>query len=170
MKPPAQADNGPTESQPQPQGNSKPDPKPRPQPQPSPESALPWIAEVKSGCAAYKSAPNEIKKSAVFNEVKALVARTTVESVRGKLKQLSTNQGGSEVTIRIDVGDVEFTTEGLFSAIKKGTPVYDAAAEMKIGQCVIFSAEKLKPSSITEQSQVCDTEYFATFTKLAPCE
>ena len=132
-------------------------------------SQLPWVAEVHSNCERYKSAPNEIKKSAIFNDNSSLVAKSSVKNMKGKLSRLSTNQGGDELTLEIDVGDVEFSTEGLLSPIKKGSAVYNAAAEMTKGQCVIFSASGFKASSMVEQSQVCDTEYFATFTALSSC-
>jgi hypothetical protein len=88
---------------------------------------------------------------------------------RGTLAQLSTNQGGSELTLGIKVGEVEFTTEALFAPVKKGSPVYKAAAELREGQCVVFSADKLEPSSMLEESKVCDLDYFANFTAMKPC-
>jgi hypothetical protein len=115
-------------------------------------------------------APNEIKKSAIFGDNKALLAGTNVVSVRGKLRGLQTNQGGSELKLTIQVGHVEFTTESLLSPVKKGSAVYTAASEMRTGQCVVFSADRLRPSSMSERSQVCDTDYFASFTSLASCE
>ena len=132
-------------------------------------SQLPWLADVKANCSRYKSAPNEIKKSAIFNDNASTVSHATVKNVRGKLARLSTSQGGDELTIEIDVGDAEFSTEGLLSPIKKGSAIYNAAADLTQGQCVIFSATGLKSSSMVEQSKVCDPEYFATFTALAPC-
>jgi hypothetical protein len=133
------------------------------------QAALPWVAEVHANCERYKGAPNEIKKSAIFNENAALVAKASVKSVKGKLARLSTNQGGDELTIEVDVGDVELSTEGLMSPIRKGSAIYTAASEMSTGQCVVFSADHFKPSSLVEQSKVCDTEYFANFTALAAC-
>ena len=133
------------------------------------QSALPWVTEVRSNCERYKSAPNEIKKSAIFNDNAALVSKASVKNVKGRLARLSTNQGGDELTIEVDVGDVEFATEGLMSPIKKGSGIYNAASEMSTGQCVVFSADHFKPSSMVEQSKVCDTEYFANFTSLAAC-
>jgi hypothetical protein len=134
------------------------------------ESGLPFIKEVKANCDKYKSAPNEIKKSAIFKANEEQLSAVSLKDVRGKLKSMRTSQGGGELTIRIDVGSVEFTTESLFAAIKKGSPVYDAVTDMTEGQCVIFSAEGLKASSVVEQSQVCDTEYFAKFTSVKGCK
>lgn len=139
---------------------------------PEPNAAtptFPWIATVKANCAAYKAAPNQIKKSATFRANQELLASTGVQNARGKLTTLSTNQGGSELTLTIKINDVEFQTEGLFAPIKQGSAVYNAAADMKEGQCVVFSARKLKAASMTEQAQVCDLDYFADFTSLVPC-
>lgn len=56
-----------------------------------------------------------------------------VKGPRGKLTTLSTNQGGSELTIEIEVGDdVEFKTEALFSPIRKAPAVYNAAADLRL--------------------------------------
>ncbi len=120
-------------------------------------------------CAEYRTAPNEIKKSAIFNAHKSFVARTKLADVRGTLTEISTNQGGGELKLSIKVGDAEFVTEALLAPVKKGSRVYRAAAEMHEGQCVIFSADKLEPSSMVEESKICDTDYFASFTALKPC-
>ncbi|EYF05991.1 hypothetical protein [Chondromyces apiculatus] len=138
-------------------------------PAPGP-SELPWLATVKENCAEYRDAPNDIKRSAIFNAHKSFVRAMKLTDVRGTLTTISTNQGGSDLTLKIEVGDdVEFTTEALFAPVKKGSQVYRAAAEMREGQCVVFSADKLEPSSMMEMSKVCDTEYFANFTSLKPC-
>lgn len=92
-----------------------------------------------------------------------------MQNARGRLTGLSTNQGGSELTITIKADDVEFQTEGLFAPITQGSAVYNVAADMKTGQCVVFSAKRLKAASMTERAQVCDLKYFADFTSLAPC-
>jgi hypothetical protein len=88
---------------------------------------------------------------------------------RGKLTMIYTNQGGSDLKLTIDVGRVEFTTESLFSPMPRGSSVCNAAADMKEGECVDFSATNLAPASFLERAQVCDLEYFAVFTSLAPC-
>lgn len=134
------------------------------------DEQLPWVETVASNCAAYKAAPNEIKKSAIFNQNTTLVSKTKVANVKGTLTRLATTQGGEELSLRIKVGSVEFHTESLFGPIKKGSAVYAAASELAERQCVVFSASSLKPSSLVEQSQVCDPEYFAVFTNIAPCQ
>lgn len=133
-------------------------------------NAFPWAEQVKQNCAAYDAAPNEIKKSAVFRTNNKLLDGVSIESARGKLTRLRTNQGGSELSIQVKADGVEFSTESLFSAIKQGTLVYEAASEMKVGDCVVFSVKKIKSSSMSERSQVCDLEYFADFTSLASCK
>jgi hypothetical protein len=133
-------------------------------------AGLPFISEVKANCDKYKSAPNDIKKSAIFTANEETLSTVSLKDVRGVLKSMRTTQGGGELSIRIDVGEVEFKTESLFAAIKKGTPVYDAVTDMTVDQCVVFSAEGLKASSVVEKSKVCDTEYFAKFTSVKPCK
>lgn len=134
------------------------------------EAQLPWLATVRSNCEAYNAAPNEIKKSAVFRKNKAHLKTVSVKDVKGKLKSMSTDQGGSEVTLRIMVGSVEFATESLMGAIKRGSNVYKQVTDLTEGQCVIFSAKKIEAKSMMEQSKVCDFEYFAKFTDVKPCQ
>jgi hypothetical protein len=134
------------------------------------ESQLPWLGAAKSNCASYMLAANEIKKSAIFTENTALLSAATVQKVRGKLTRISTNRGGTELRLQVIVGRVEFNTESLFGPVKKGTDVYAAASDLAEGQCVIFSGNRIKASSISERAQVCDTEYFINFTSLEPCQ
>lgn len=130
---------------------------------------FPWLATVRDNCARYKDAPNEIKKSAIFGDNTALLGKVTVSGAKGRLSSLTTNKGGSDLRLVIKSGDVEFATESLLSPIKKGTPVYNAAAELRQGACVVFSARNLKASSMAERSRVCDAEYFVDFTSVGPC-
>lgn len=131
---------------------------------------LPWLADVASNCAAYSAAPNDIKKSSVFRENEMLLSRTSVNNAQGRLETLRTNQGGSELSLRIKVGNASFATESLFAPIKEGSAVYRAASDMKVGQCVRFSAGPIKAASLSERAMVCDFDYFATFTSVAPCD
>lgn len=133
-------------------------------------AALPWMSTVIENCAAYKAAPNDIKKSDVFNRNQAHLTGVNVADARGTLTMLSTSQGGDELRLGIKVGDVEFKTGSLFYAINRGSPVYAAASEMTRGQCVIFSASNIKAASLMERSQVCDFEYLANISSLAPCQ
>jgi hypothetical protein len=132
-------------------------------------AAVPWVASVQQNCEAYKAAPNEIKKSDVFRANDEVLSAASLNQVRGKLTRMRTNQGGSELDLTIEVGGVEFKTESLLEAIKRGTPVYEAASAMQEGQCVTFTADKVRSSSLVEQSKVCDLEYFANFTRLSNC-
>ena len=172
-------DHGPARQQPPP-----PPPAPveqvAPAPVPKPASAapkaaptpsdLPWVAAVKANCDAYKAAPNEIKKSAIFNANEAAVTAARIVDARGVLAQLKTNQGGADATLEIHSGDVVFRTVPFAAyAIAKGSPIYDAAAELAVGQCVIFSADKVHATSLSEMAKVCSTEYAARITALKAC-
>lgn len=139
------------------------------QEEPAPESQLPWVQKVRQRCDEYDDAPNDIKKSAIFRSVERLLAKTRVSQTQGILQSLSTNQGGRRLSLTIDVGDVQFSTESLMKPIKRGTKVYAQATELEEGECVQFSARGLRASSLRERSQVCDTEYFARFTDVRPC-
>jgi len=130
---------------------------------------MPWIGLVQGNCDAYKAAPNDIKKSAIYNETIETLKGVSISGSQGKLTNLRTNQGGSMLDIGIDVGRASFKNKALFSTIKKGSPIYEAASNMTEGQCVIFSAEKVEPASVVERSKVCDLDYYVEFTELRAC-
>jgi len=127
------------------------------------------VTQAKSRCAAYDAAPNQIKKSEIFRKNTVDIEALELDGVRGSLTTLATNQGGSELRLRVEAGGATFSTESLMAPIPRGSPVYVAASEMKEGQCVVFSANHVKAASLTERAQVCDPSYFADITKLATC-
>lgn len=135
-----------------------------------PEAQLPWVSAVKTNCTAYDAAPNEIKKSDIFNANQNLLASADAPGIVGTLKQLSTNEGGSRLTLEVKVGDMELT-QGIkpFSAIARGTPIYIAATNMTEGSCILFSAKNFEPGSVLERSKVCDLDYNVEFTSVSPC-
>lgn len=54
--------------------------------------------------------------------------------------------------------------------IPKSSPVYAAAAEMKEGQCVIFSGKvQTEEKSITESGAVNTPEFGIRFSSIKPC-
>ena len=136
----------------------------------APERQLSWIASVKDNCTRYDAAPNDIKKSEVFNQNNALLDTVFAENVVGKITSISTNQGGDELLLKIEVGPVTLTDGGgFFSNIRKGSEIYNAAANLTKGQAIVFSAKSFEPASAFERSKVCDLDYDASITHLAPC-
>jgi hypothetical protein len=133
-------------------------------------ASLPFVSKAQANCERYKDAKNEIKKSEIFRENEDMLKDVELTDIKGTLKSISTSQGGADLSLRIEVGDVTFATEGLFAPIKKGSAVYKTASDMSEGQCVIFSASGLQANSVVEQSKVCDTDYFAKFTSLKSCK
>lgn len=136
---------------------------------PAASNAFPWLAQVKQNCDAYDAAPNDIKKSAIFRANEGLLGRVSVQNARGKLAMLRTNQGGSELSLAVKADGAEFKTESMFAPIRQGTPIYDVASELKVGDCVVFSVKKIETASLIERSKVCSADYFADFASLAPC-
>ena len=112
----------------------------------------------------YKSAKNQIKKSAVFNESR----RKTCDFVNahgsnfsnwyGKIKYLITDQGGDEVAITIisdEHGlDIEYDTAG----IKMGSSVYNQVTELEKGDYVYFSFTPRSAGAITSTERECFNE------------
>lgn len=130
---------------------------------------MPWLQAVRNNCVSYESAPNEIKKSDVFRSHEEQLKKTKITDVEGVLNKLRTSQGGSDLQLDIKVGDVRFVTS-IFEKVKRGTKAYNQVSEMSENQCVVFSANNIRPSSMTEKSKVCDEEYFVQFTDVGPCK
>lgn len=135
-----------------------------------PPVQLEFVAELDRWCAAYRGGRNEIRKSEIFRSARALTERQRLRSVRGRLSTISTNQGGGELSLAIDVNasgkSVRFRTG---RAIKRGGKVYRAAAKLEEGACVIFSARRVRSASVLERGQVCDRSFVATVDALKGC-
>jgi len=133
-------------------------------------AGLNWIKKQKNLCKDYVNAPNEIKKSNIFRETVALLRNSSVNNGTGTLTRISTNQGGSYVSIIIKVGnDIEFASKGFSSPILRGSNVYKQIENLSEGSCVKFSASEIEVGSVLEQSKVCDLEYYAEFTSVKGC-
>lgn len=135
------------------------------------EAPLTWIQKQKELCQTYDAALNEIKQSAIFRETIVLLHRSSVENGKGVLERIRTNQGGSELSIVVKVGNsIEFANSGLTEPIYAGSTVYQQVENLQENSCVNFSISKLRPSSVLERSKVCDLEYWAVFTNVEPCK
>lgn len=135
----------------------------------SPESQMPWIATVQANCSRYQSAPNDIQKSAIFNENERLIRGQELSDIEGELTALRTDQGGETLRLEVDVGDVHFETDG-FGGIPRRSPIYQAASTMREGQCVRISGRVTEAASVVERSKVCDLDYRLSFSSIGPCE
>lgn len=135
------------------------------------KQAVGWLDDVDAFCTRYREQTNEIKASAVFRELKQFVGSRNVKQAKGRLRSLSTDQGGSSVMIRIDLDEVETElATSVFAPIRRGTSVYRQLEELDEGDCVLVTTTGgLKPSSLREESQVCDKEYFAQFSRIERC-
>jgi hypothetical protein len=135
------------------------------------EAPLSWIKKQRELCQAYDDAPNEIKQSAIFRETIVLLYRASVENGKGIIERIRTNQGGSELSIVVKVGNkIEFATSSLSDPIRAGSKVYQQVENLKENSCVNFSISSIRPSSVFERSRVCDLEYWAEFTDVQPCK
>lgn len=120
---------------------------------PSQESLL---SRFETACTLYKSRPNEIQKSAVFRASRTILEEGThVRNWSGRLRRISTNQGGSKATLVISAGGSNFYD----TEVTLGSPVYTAASNMTEGQVVFFSGEKLSDFNVLEQGKVCSPNF-----------
>jgi hypothetical protein len=99
--------------------------------------------QIRSGrLDAYRSAANDIQKSAIFNEANVAMTAywtsqgTQIKDWDGKLSRVLTSHGGSEVDIEITTATGTVYEQ---SGILKATPLYSALSPIAEGQDVVFS-------------------------------
>ena len=132
--------------------------------------------------SSYQNAPNEIKKSNVFNASREHTCTykqkygDSFSNWTGTVSTLSTDQGGDEVTVFSIVSDeqgipVVYKELG----IKRGSPLYTQISELAIGQKVYFSftfedesfstnvKECFDEMSITELGSLEEPEFRVSF-------
>lgn len=126
---------------------------------------LPWLASVEQACERYKAAPNDIQKSAVFNENQDFVRGKQLTNIQGNLESATTGHGGGGLLLKTRVGGASF----LSSFIGQDSPLYTQAGELVPGQCVTFSGAVEDTSLGFEQSRVCDMDFMLNFTAIAAC-
>jgi hypothetical protein len=124
---------------------------------------------VQDRCVRYEAAPNDIKKSEIFNENEAFIAEQRLDGVNAELTRLYTSQGGGSLELTVQLGAAEFKTGSLMNTIRRGDPVYDQASELTKGQCVLVSGRVRGAASVVERSKVCDLDYYLDFESIEPC-
>lgn len=114
-------------------------------------AAPPWSVlqeRLKAFGDDYRAAPNEIKKSAIYNDARAYARaffserQDRLDDWQGWVTSIATGTGGESLSLMVQVG-----AKGMFghavvfkqSGIPKGSPVYQAVAEFKEKDCVQFS-------------------------------
>jgi hypothetical protein len=135
------------------------------------EERIPWLAQVQQTCQRYKAQPNDIQKSAVFQENQAFVRGKQLVSVRGVLESASTGHGGGGLFLRTKVGRAVFGE----AMIRESDPIYAQAANLSEGQCVVFSGGVGDTSMVgglfepMEQARICQMEYDFEFVSISAC-
>lgn len=139
----------------------------------------------------YERAPNEIKKSAVFNRAnvaaKNIVARDrfVARGWQGTVSSLTTDQGGNYAFLVVKSGfnsrvkymTVNNTAFGDETAIKKGTALYRTLSDIAEGDRVVFTGRFLRypqrliaEMSLTEYGSLSDPEFRVRFQDIRKVE
>jgi hypothetical protein len=134
---------------------------------------LPWLAQVQATCERYGAAPNDIQKSAVFNENQAFIKGQRLESIKGTLVGSSTAHGGSGLRLTTKLGRAEFGHGG----ITAGHPLYAQAATLVNDQCIVFTGTVRDTHRLVglfsyptlEQSRICSMSYDVVFDTITAC-
>ncbi len=150
---------------------------------PEPSSGHPqdFASEMAKFRDRYNAAPNEIKKSQVFNEARAFEDRFfadlqhRVTNWEGWVDRLETNHGGTKLKLRVAIGRgaAKITFEqgyGLFDKIKSSSEVYQAASSLQEGGCVLFSGKiNGRERSLTEKGAITAPVYEIAFSSVKAC-
>jgi hypothetical protein len=131
---------------------------------------------------SYEAAPNEIKKSDIFNASRTHTCSfkekygDTFNNWTGTVADISTDQGGDEIlkfSIESDEQGVSVSYQQM--GIKRGSPLYKQIAEFTIGQKVYFTfsfedeafstnvKECFDEASLTELGSLREPEFRVTF-------
>lgn len=135
------------------------------------EKQIPWLGEVQATCQRYDAAPNDIQKSAVFQENQGFVRGKQLVSIRGELESASTGHGGGGLLLATKVGRARFSE----AFIQESDPIYSQAASLTVGQCVVFSGGVTDTSlgggllESMEKARICRMSYSFDFTSISPC-
>lgn len=145
-----------------------------------------FVAKLKEFNEQYTKAPNDIKKSDTFNEARKYSDdffkqnKNEIKDWKGTLATITTPKGGGELWVKVKVGDSGFLgfsvafqqgTGLADKGVPKGSPVYNAVAEMKEDQCVIFSGKvDPKEKSVSESGAMSGPEYNIKFSEIKSCE
>lgn len=129
---------------------------------PQPPAQRDFLARFDQACTSYGTAPNDIRKSAIFRESRPWITSAVVSDWTGTLKRLHTNQGGALLDIDIIIG----TATVMALKIPATSPIYRAATDMREGQKVTFSGKNLKDFNMTERGSVCRPDFTITLTSL----
>jgi hypothetical protein len=114
-------------------------------------------------CATYDGQPNEIKKSEVFRGSSSIYREVgQIKDWSGILRGISTDQGGSTATLRIDMGSSTLWDK----EVRIGSNVYKAAAELSEDQTVLFSGRMLRDYNVSERGKVCNPDFLITLTAI----
>ena len=150
-------------------------------PEPSTGHPQDFASEMAKFRDRYNAAPNEIRKSQVFNEARAFEdhffadSQHRVTNWEGWVERLETNHGGTKLKLRVTIGRsaAKITFEqgyGLFDKIKSGSEVYQAASSLQEGGCVLFSGKvNGRERSLTEKGAITAPVYEIVFSSVKAC-
>ena len=151
-------------------------------------SALPWLEKLRDLCGDYQRAANPLKKSAVFQEARQVLAKARVQKLQGTVRKIESNLGGGEAVLTLDVAGVVFRTvtyeealggrtlagnvdEGtILSPINRDGAVYKAVANLAVGQCVSFTTRNgMVAAATNEYEHVCGSTFLMELVSIESC-
>lgn len=136
-------------------------------------AVIPWMLNVYQGCVDYKATQRDAKKGDISNRTYGLIRRSSVKDARAiveKVLPVGDAENPNEYMVQLTIGGkVRFTSQSGKRPVKKGTPIFEQAAKLVEGQCVIFSATDIEPMTTFQRGKVCEHRYYAQLADLKSC-
>lgn len=143
-----------------------------------PSDEVQFIQAVLDAQAAYASAPNELKKTAVRvkrdRQLRVASPKGVVKDWYGQISEIgTTGDGNAHVTIKLPDHAIymktwnnEISDIGNETLIAFDSKLYSALSEMTEGQWVLFSGQLQKEASMTEAGGIREPEFIVDFSTI----
>ena len=144
----------------------------------APDDQVAAIRAVEEAREAYKTCGNQLKCSSVRKDrdkaISAATGRGRLVNWVGVLDTLATTgDGDAYISISVPERDVTLSTwnNGISdisdkTLIKHGSPLYEALAEMEVGDPVIFSGQIKSEKSLTEAGSIAAPDFAVRFSEI----
>jgi hypothetical protein len=146
------------------------------EPAPVDSAEPPFVLARKEACKRYDAVSNEVKKSAVFSEYfHSVTDGLSFTGLVGKLDDVSTPTGGSQVTVKVEMPWGTISNVALFDderKIAKGSDLYNAIGDLEVGSQVSVTAVHVSPDTnpFSERLGVCGNSWTVTYKKIEPAK
>jgi len=129
----------------------------------------PWLMQLLQHCEAYKQSSADAARNDLANDAMRLLRTAEVREMRGEVEKLLPD-GPDSYALQVVVRDrLRFASQAQKHPIVRGDGLFETVAQLREGDCVVFSATKIEPVATFQQAKICDTRYYADFAGVHAC-